>query len=49
MLKLNEFSHNYHLSKVKMLAINIRRGISVLYGCLSAKGKVESAAARLSS
>jgi len=29
MLKLNEFSHNHHLSRVKMLAKYIRRGISV--------------------
>ena len=28
MLKLNEFSHNHHLPKVKMLAKYIRRGIS---------------------
>jgi len=28
MLKLNEFSHNHHLSRVKMLAKYIRRGIS---------------------
>jgi hypothetical protein len=29
MLKLNEFSHNHHPSRVKMLAKYIRRGISV--------------------
>ena len=29
MLKLNEFRHNHHLSRVKMLAKYIRRGISV--------------------
>jgi hypothetical protein len=28
MLKLNEFSHNHHPSRVKMLAKIIRRGIS---------------------
>ncbi len=32
MLKLNEFSHNHHPSKVKMLAEFVRRGISVLSG-----------------
>lgn len=30
MLKLNEFSHNHHLSRVKMLEKYIRRGISVI-------------------
>jgi hypothetical protein len=29
MLKINEFSHNHHLSRVKMLTKYIRRGISV--------------------
>ena len=29
MLKLNEFSHNHHPPRVKMLAKYIRRGISV--------------------
>jgi hypothetical protein len=29
MLTINEFSHNHHLSRVKMLAKYIRRGISV--------------------
>ena len=28
MLQLREFSHNHHLSRVKILAENIRRGIS---------------------
>jgi len=27
LLKLNEFSHNHHLSNMKMLAKNSRRGI----------------------
>jgi hypothetical protein len=31
MLKLREFSHNHHPSRVKILAENIRRGISVIY------------------
>jgi hypothetical protein len=31
MLKLSEFSHNHHPSGVKLLAKNIRRGISVTY------------------
>jgi len=30
MLKLNEFSHNHHPPRVKMLAKYIRRGISVI-------------------
>ena len=30
MLKLNEFSHTHHLSRVKMLAKYIRRGIRAL-------------------
>jgi len=30
MLKLNEFSHNHYPGRVKMLAKNIKRGISVL-------------------
>ena len=30
MLNLNEFSHNHHPPRVKMLAKYIRRGISVL-------------------
>jgi hypothetical protein len=30
MLKLNEFSHNHHLSRVKMLAKYFRRGISIV-------------------
>jgi hypothetical protein len=38
MLKLNEFSHNHHPSRVKMLAKYIRRGISVvvksIIGCI---------------
>ena len=36
MLKLNEFSHSHHPSRVKMLAKYIRRGISVFANCLSA-------------
>jgi hypothetical protein len=31
MLKLNEFSHNHHPPRVKMLAKYIRRGISGLF------------------
>ena len=31
MLKLNEFSHDHHPPRVKMLAKYIRRGISVSY------------------
>jgi hypothetical protein len=30
MLKLNEFSHNHHPPRVRMLAKYIRRGISVI-------------------
>jgi hypothetical protein len=30
MIKLNEFSHNHHPSRVKILAKYIRRGISVI-------------------
>jgi hypothetical protein len=31
MLNLNEFSHNHHPPRVKMLAKYIRRGISVIF------------------
>ena len=30
MLQLREFNHNHHLSRVKILVENIRRGISVI-------------------
>lgn len=35
MLKLSEFGHNHHHSRVKLLAKNIRRGIRVV--CLLIK------------